>query len=204
MEKSGGRMNRGFFPEQTHFIGVLLPDDLTQQLLKCREYMNHKYGCRSGFGTPIHVTLVPPFQLPAPCTTADISAALAQMVAEKKLHPFNAEIEGFDAFGDRTLFAKVLPSAVWTAFRAAVYSAVAQASPGAVRKDTRPFQPHITVANRDIPPGASTEALEYLNELELKTTFPVDNITIFERKDKRWIRSQHIIKMEEENENHNF
>ena len=192
MEKSDRRMNRGFFPEQTHFIGVLLPDDLTQQLLKCREYMNHKYGCRSGFGTPIHVTLVPPFKLPSPCTTSDIAAALAQMVAEKKWHPFDAKIEGFDAFGDRTLFAKVIPSAAWTAFRAAVYSAVSQASPGAVRKDTRPFQPHATVANRDIPPGESTEALEYLNQLELAATFPVDNITIFERRDKRWVIGQQI------------
>lgn len=192
MEKSGRRMNRGFFPEQTHFIGVLLPEDLTQRLEGYRRYMNQQYGCRSGYGTPIHVTLMPPFQLPEPCTSADIAAALAQMVAEKKWHAFTAKIEGFDAFGDRTLFAKVIPSTVWTAFRAAVCSAVAQASPGAVRKDTRPFQPHITVANRDIPPGTSTEALEYLNELELKTTFPVDNITIFEHKEKHWVIGQQI------------
>ena len=90
------------------------------------------------------------------------------------------------------MFAKVLPSTVWTAFRAAACSAVALASPGAVRKDNRPFQPHVTVANRDIPPGASTEALEYLNQLELKATFPVDNITIFERRDKRWVIGQQI------------
>lgn len=185
-------MNSGFFPEQTHFIGVILPEDLTQRLEGYRRFMGQKYNCKSGFGTPIHVTLVPPFQLPAPCTTSDIAAALSQMVKDKKWHSFRAKIEGFDAFGDRTLFAKVISSAVWTAFRAAVYSAVAAAIPGAVRKDTRPFQPHITVANRDIPPGASTEALEYLNELELKTTFPVDNITIFERKEKRWVIGQQI------------
>jgi len=185
-------MNRGFFQEQTHFIGVLLPEDLTRRLEGYRRYMNQQYGCRSGHGTPIHVTLVPPFQLPSPCTTADIAAALAQMAADKKWHSFNAKIEGFDAFGDRTLFAKVIPSAVWTAFRAAVCSAAALATPGAVRKDNRPFQPHVTVANRDIPPGASTEALEYLNQLELQATFPVDNITIFERRDKRWVVGQQI------------
>jgi hypothetical protein len=50
----------------------------------------------------------------------------------------------------------------------------------------------VTVANRDIPPGASTEALEYLNQLELKDTFSVDNITIFERRDKRWVIGQQI------------
>ena len=185
-------MKRGFFQEQTHFIGVLLPENLTQRLDGYRKYMNQQYGCRSGHGTPIHVTLVPPFKLADKLTTNDIAEALAQMVIDKKWHTFNAKIDGFDAFGDRTLFAKVLPSAVWTAFRAAVCSAVAATSPGAVRKDTRPFQPHITVANRDIPPGASTEALEYLNQLELKAVFPVDNITIFERKDKRWVIGQQI------------
>ena len=48
------------------------------------------------------------------------------------------------------------------------------------------------MANRDIPAGASVEALEYLNNLELKATFPVDNITIFERKDKRWVIGQQV------------
>ena len=191
MEKSGGRMNRGF-PEQTHFIGVLLPHELTQRLEGYRRYMNQQYGCRSGHGTPIHVTLVPPFQIPAACTTTDIAAAVAQMVSEKKWHAFSAKVDGFDAFGDRTLFAKVIPSAVWTAFRAAVYSTVSAACPGTLRRDNRPFQPHITVANRDIPAGASTEALEYMNQLDLKETFPVDNITIFERKDKRWIVGRQI------------
>lgn len=192
MERTGGRMSRNFFPEQTHFVGVLLPEALTQRLQGCRDYMNQEYGCRSGFGTPIHVTLVPPFKLAEKLTTADIAEALAKMIIDKKWHPFTAKIDDFDAFGDRTLFAKVLPSTVWTAFRAAVYSTVSAISPGSLRRDTRPFQPHITVANRDIPAGASVEALESLNQLELKTTFPVDNITIFERRDKRWVVGQQL------------
>ena len=185
-------MNKVFFPEQTHFIGVLLSQELTLRLEGYRKYMNQKYGCKSGFGTPIHVTLVPPFQLDDKLITADIVAALSQMASEKKWHAFNAKIDGFDAFGDRTLFAKVIPSAVWTAFRASVYNTISALSPGNLRRDNRPFQPHITVANRDIPAGASTEALDYLNQLELKAAFPVDNITIFERKDKRWVVGKQI------------
>ena len=192
METTGGRMNRVFFPEQTHFIGFLLPQELTLRLEGYRKYMNQKYGCKSGFGTPIHVTLVPPFRLDDKLATADIASALAQMASDKKWHAFNAKIDGFDAFGDRTLFAKVIPSAVWTAFRASVYNTISALSPGNLRRDNRPFQPHITVANRDIPAGASTEALEYLNQLELKAAFSVDNITIFERKDKRWVVGKQI------------
>ena len=58
--------------------------------------------------------------------------------------------------------------------------------PGCTKKDQRPFQPHTTVANRDIPAGVMTKALEVMNELNLVEDFPVDNITIFERKGNRW------------------
>jgi hypothetical protein len=56
-------MNKGQnnFTQQTHFIGVLLPEDITLTLEDCRRYMNQAYGCKSGHKTPIHVTLIPPF-----------------------------------------------------------------------------------------------------------------------------------------------
>ena len=55
------------------------------------------------------------------------------------------------------------------------------------KKDQRPFQSHGTVANRDVPAGVMTEALQAMNELKLVEDFPVDNITIFERKGSRWV-----------------
>ena len=57
-------MKKQNLPQQTHFIGVLTPEDITLTLEDCRRYMNEAYGCRSGHLTPIHVTLIPPFRLP--------------------------------------------------------------------------------------------------------------------------------------------
>lgn len=68
-----------------------------------------------------------------------------------------------------------------------VLSSVLRVAPNCIRKDKRPFTPHLTVANRDIPEGVSTKALEVLNQLNLIEDFPVDNITIFERKNSKWI-----------------
>lgn len=34
-------------PQQTHFIGVLTPEDITLTLEDCRRYMNEAYGCHS-------------------------------------------------------------------------------------------------------------------------------------------------------------
>ena len=70
--------------------------------------------------------------------------------------------------------------------RDAVYSAVTKAAPSCTKKDQRPFTPHLTVSNRDIPAGVTKDAIEVMNELNLIETFPVNNITIFERKGSRW------------------
>lgn len=78
-------MRQNNFPKQTHFIGVLLPDDLTLTLEDCRRYMNQTYGCKSGYGTPIHVTLIPPFCLQEDYLTADLVRAIEKDVLPKEV-----------------------------------------------------------------------------------------------------------------------
>ncbi len=176
------------FIQQTHFIGVLIPDDITCTLEDCRHYMNQAFGCRSGHGTPIHVTLVPPFKLPEEFSTLDLVTEFENEILPlaSKLK-FDAHIDNFDAFGDRTIFAKITHDEKWKILRDKVLSSVLNVAPNCTRKDKRPFTPHLTVANRDIPEGVSTKALEVLNQLNLIEDFPVDNITIFERKNSKWI-----------------
>ena len=71
--------------------------------------MNEAYGCRSWHGTPIHVTLVPPFCFSEEYTTADLVLAIEKdVLPEADKLKFTAHIENFDAFGDRTIFAKVI------------------------------------------------------------------------------------------------
>ncbi len=181
-------MKNNNITQQTHFIGVLVPEDITVTLEDCRRYMNETYGCKSGYGTSIHVTLVPPFHLPEDYRTSDlietIENEILPLAAQLK---FEAKIENFDAFGDRTIFAKILPNKKWEVLRDKVLSAVLKTAPACTKKDKRPFTPHLTVANRDIPIGASVKALKVLNELNLKENFSVDNITIFERHNGKWI-----------------
>ncbi len=178
-------MKQNNFLQQTHFVGVLLPEDITLTLEDCRRYMNQAYGCKSGHGTPIHVTLVPPFKLPEAFTTENLAQAIEKNLSSKNLS-FTAHINNFDAFADKTLFAKVTANQKWTDLRDETVKSVLNAFPGCTKKDTRTFVPHLTVANRDIPPGTMTAALTVMNELNLTEDFPVDNITIFEKASHHW------------------
>src|SRR5574344_1217216 len=190
MNHSYYKNNTHTFPEQTHFIGVLVPQELTETLLNCRNWMNAEYGCRSGYGTPIHITLVPPFHLNDNCTTTDVTKSV-QLAIEDLLRirtqlPFTAHVNGFGAFGDRTIFAKVLFDEHWQPVRDAVLKSLLTACPGTTKKDARPFTPHLTVANRDIPEGALVAALEHFSELNLVSEFPVNTIAVFTRNRGIW------------------
>jgi len=178
-------MKQNNIPQQMHFIGVLLPEDISLRLEDCRRYMNSAYGCKSGHGTPIHVTLVSPFRLQKDYSTDDLIRAIEKEILPKGLG-FTAHIDNFDAFGDRTLFAKIVADENWTRLRDETVKAILNACPGSTKKDRRPFQPHATVSNRDIPAEATAKALQVMNELNLVEDFSVDNITIFERKANRW------------------
>lgn len=173
-------MNRNI--SYTHFIGVLPPEDISLILQDCRTYMNRTYGCKSGHRTPLHVTLIPPFVLPPPYTTEDLKAVLKDISFKE----FTARIDNFRCFGDRTIYARVIDDKKWVFLRDQVFDAVDTAFPSVLRKDNRPFRPHITVANRDIPQGCLCKALGKLENVSLKETFNVDNITLFEFKNGKW------------------
>lgn len=183
-------MNERFL-QQTHFIGVIPPLELIQTLEECRSYMQANYGCKSGFGTPIHITLIPPFAFDQRQATEKLIGCVreaAEELLKNSRLPFQISVNGFNAFGDRTIFAHVAPSKQWTDLRDEIYSAIKRQFPEApVKKDSRPFQPHLTVANRDIPPGKSVEALEYFSSLSLDSAFMIDNISLFTKNRFRWV-----------------
>jgi 2'-5' RNA ligase len=175
--------------QQTHFIGVLVPEKLTGILQGCRDWMNTTYGCRSGYGTPIHITLVPPFHLDEKFSGSNVADAVknAARIWTEGGKTLTCSIDGFGTFSERTVFACVEPSAEWDSLRSTVYAELAKQCPRTVRKDTRPFKPHLTVANRDIPEGAAEAALEYFAGLALKDSFVPDNITVFARHNGKWL-----------------
>ena len=187
-EQKGAGWRAGMNPftgaAQTHFVGVLASEDLADTLAGCRRWMGEAFGCRSGFATPMHVTLIPPFALRDP----EVAEALAQAIGEtaRAMKPFTARASGFGAFGERTVFARVVPDPRWAALRDALFAETSRALPGLLRKDARPFTPHLTVANRDIPVGAIPRALEHFAPLALEEEFPADHIALFERRGGAW------------------
>ncbi|MBQ0071157.1 MAG: 2'-5' RNA ligase family protein, partial [Spirochaetales bacterium] len=174
--------NSRSYPEATHFVGVLIPDELEETLEDCRAYMRERYGCRSGQRTPLHVTLIPPFlssrSVDEEYLLSMMRYALSPLQEEGSL-PFDATVRGFGSFGERTLFASVDKNVRWTRLKRAIEEEFVRNRVGDVKVEKKPFVPQLTVANRDIPPGKVGEILEHFASLDLLFKFSVIDVCLF-------------------------
>lgn len=164
--------------EERFFIGVSAPESVAARVHEFRLWVGQHYGCKSGFQTPPHVTLVPPFFAAGPETLDEIEKSLGEF--SMTMRGFKTRLEGFDAFGDRTVFISPVSDPAWEAAHRAIYQKLGHDMPGLIQPDKRPFRPHMTIANRDIPAGTSGEMLSYLRSVGMSVEFPVDNISLYE------------------------
>lgn len=165
-------------------MGISLPSDLEDVIEGCRSWMEGAYGCKSGHGTPPHITLLAPFALPPEYTEPDLLTCCAEAVkasSEKGLLPLLVSVDGFGSFAERTLFAHVVDSDGWQNLYGSFVRTFQARMPGLLKKTGRRFYPHISIANRDIPAGAMDEALRHFSRLGLHASFDATGITIFSR-----------------------
>lgn len=173
----------------THFLAVPLDEEHAAEIGFYRAWMRERYQCRSGQRTPSHITLIPPFRagaLDGGSLSQDSERLLEALLfhADSIPRAFTAGVAGFGAFGERSLYARVLPDPRWDELRDAVRKALAGdfrlPPPGTA------FVPHLTIANRDIPPGAVASALAYLSQQELAFTFDVERVSLYEMHEGLW------------------
>ncbi|MGN1163413.1 MAG: 2'-5' RNA ligase family protein [Candidatus Ornithospirochaeta sp.] len=175
-------MRPSFSDDKTHFIGVLLPLELERKAGEKRLWARKSYGCRSGHSTMPHITLVPPFS--SIRTTEEIVDEVKGIVAGDKA--FVSSVDGYGTFGDRTLYMHVPQSEDWTILSDHISRGL-KAMGEDVKISKKPFSPHITIANRDIPQGKIGEMLTLLSQDEVRESFSVEKIGVFHRKGWLWV-----------------
>lgn len=178
----------------THFIGAPVSLDLEDLVNDCRDWMSNNFACKSGHGTPPHITLLAPFSLPRGFSDGDVFETAAVAFSEcfqKNVIPFAAEISGFGAFAERTLFLNVMDSKNWQDAHSIFAKKFSANILSQVKKSARKFFPHLTIANRDIPPGTMDEALRHFSELDFKSKFDLNVICVYARNSNGgWIEAR--------------
>lgn len=165
-----------------YFVAIVLPKELDEKILVYKKQMHESYGCKVGLKSPAHITLVPPFWTKVEKEEA-LKADIENIASPAK--PFALTTNNFSAFKQRTLFIATKESKSLDALKQAVDKHFS-AKDYKIKKDTRPFHPHITIATRDLHKAAFAEAWQDFQNKKFEEEFEAEELSLLKHNGQTW------------------
>jgi 2'-5' RNA ligase len=176
-------MNRSEL-HRMYYVAILCPKEIEDRVQQCKHWMREQCGCVNALKSPGHITLIPPFWMDE----------AAETELQQNLQSFssnNAELEiqlqDFGHFGDRVLFINVNNNPLLNDVRLETETHFLQSFSRFIRKDERPFHPHITIANRDVRPSDFEKAWHHFSNATFQGNFKTKTISLLKLEEGKWV-----------------
>lgn len=165
------------------FIALLPPPEVQAEATAIKQYFCDRYQSKGALRSPPHVTLQPPFEWGA--DIQPLNQALGEFAQRQE--PVPMTLSGFSAFPPRVIFIDVVKSPALMALQPALRDHLEQTLAIAdARSRDRPFAPHLTVAFRDLKPGAFRQAWPEFQQRPFAAQFTVPELTLLRHDGQRW------------------
>ncbi|MCX7633297.1 MAG: 2'-5' RNA ligase family protein [Turneriella sp.] len=166
------------------FLAILPPADVENAVRALQAELAERFAVRRGLKIPVHITLEPPFRLP-PDEADALCARLKEFFGKKD--SFMLELKNFGVFREDVLFIDVVPNLALLELQQEL-SAFLRAPPATI--DTAPrhagFKPHLTVANRDVPPPVHRKIWREFRHRPFYARFEVRDVALLRHDGKFW------------------
>lgn len=164
------------------FIALLPGERLQREVTAFKQYCADHFGANHALTSPPHITLVPPFfwnisKLP------ELSEALDDFAAEQT--PFEVKLHDFGCFSPRVIFIDIAPNRKLSALAASLEAHLERRT-GLKRETDHDFNPHMTIAHRDLQSRVFPKAWAYFSKKEYRRTFKAGGLTLLRHERGRW------------------
>lgn len=166
-----------------YFIALVAPASVNRQVLEWKHYMLQHFHCKVALKSPAHITLIPPFDMPEPMQH-EMEEQLQLFSARHR--PFPIQLKNFAAFKPRVLYVHVQPNTHLSDLRARLEAFLLQFKHFPIKKEERPFHPHVTIANRDLQKEDFPPAWLYFQRLSYEVSFPANAISLLRHNGQTW------------------
>lgn len=166
-----------------YYIAVVCPSPVNEKVLQYKVWMKEQFGCMVALKSPAHITIIPPFWLEE---KKEVELLETLQSFSSRLPEAEIQLEGFNHFGKRVLFINVGENKILNDLKTRAECHFMESFAGCIKKDNRPFHPHITIANRDMKPSHFEKAWEYFSEKEFEETFSVKKLSLLKLSKEKW------------------
>jgi 2'-5' RNA ligase len=165
-----------------YYIAILCPPEIDKEVLGYKRWMKERFGCIAALRSPAHVTLVPPFWL-----QEEKEMDLRQICESftSNIDELAIQVRGFSHFDMKVLYAVVTGNTAIEELKNQVETHLISFF-DAIKKDERPFHPHITIATRDLKPSDFMEAWAHFLGKEFIADFTTRTISLLKLSAGKW------------------
>ncbi len=166
-----------------YYIAVHCPEEVNSHVNLFKDYMQQKYGCRAAKKSDAHLTIIPPFK-----AEEDIQSSLADFVAAYNIGavPFEMELNNFGHFGNRVIYVDVTPNEKLNTLEKEANEQFIQSFPAIIFRTQPQFNPHVTIATRDIPEYKFDEAWAYFEQQQFHAAFNCEGLHLYKLTEHKW------------------
>lgn len=165
-----------------YYLAVVCPPDIDQKIEAYKQWLLSHFGCKAALKSPAHITLVAPFWLEA----GKEPLLLHQLQSlQTTVPPVETELHNFSHFGKKVLFVHVKENGTLARLQGAVEDHFAQQF-REIKRDQRPFHPHVTLATRDLAAGAFQQAWQRFSKEEFTARFTATKVTLLKLSPGKW------------------
>jgi len=166
-----------------HFIAIVAPEEINQQVLQWKHYMRDHFNCKAALKSPAHITLIAPFNMPDHLQ-AEMQEVLLPFAARQQSFP--VQLKNFAAFKPHVIYVEVLPGERLYELRTALETTLLQCNRFPIKKEERPFHPHVTIANRDLHTNDFPLAWQQFQQINYEASFMANAIALLRHNGQAW------------------
>ena len=166
-----------------YFVAILVNDEIATEAIRHKNFMLEQFGCKAALRSPPHVTLIPPFNMKEDLRENLINSMDA--FASTRI-PFDFNVKDFGSFPPRVIFINVILNDALNSLHSGLEDHLIAASQFPIKKEARPYHPHITIATRDLDKKNFVKAWPHFSHLTFSATQKTDAIVLLESGKNGW------------------
>ena len=166
-----------------YFIAVIPDPVLREEVRLLKEEMKDQYGAKHALKSPAHITLQMPFRRMA-AFESQMKEYLKEFCAEQQ--SFSVFLNGFGAFRPRVIYINITNHDPLVRLHSGLSDILVERLGFAPREINRRFNPHMTIATRDLKEKAFHEAWPLYGQRPFETQFDARSISLLKHNGKHW------------------
>lgn len=166
-----------------YFIGLLLPPAFEFQINMLKQGIAAQFQVKFALLSPAHLTLKMPFRYKE-AKERELGLRLTTLLETQA--PFQLQLAGIGHFGRRNIHQQVAPSESLVQLQTMLRSFCKRSLHLVEELSDRNFQPHVTLAYKDLKPTHFEEVLAFARENAGHGVFLVEQAYLLKKVEGRW------------------